>query len=233
MLAMSITTKLVWLFLFIGVALLISFLRDTRAKNKKVIFFGDSLTQAGIQPGGYIALMKGMLAKQGITGLELVGAGIGGNKVYDLYLRMQEDVIAQSPGVVVIWIGVNDVWHKSSHGTGTDADKFDKFYRAIIKKLLENNIKVMLVTPAVIGEKNDYGNQQDDDLDKYSRVIRDIANDMNLPLCDLRALFHLYEVNNNTANADKGILTSDGVHLNEAGNKFVAEEIWKVLKDVQ
>ena len=61
MLAMSITTKLVWLFLFIGVALLISFLRDTRAKNKKVIFFGDSLTQAGIQPGGYIALMKGML----------------------------------------------------------------------------------------------------------------------------------------------------------------------------
>jgi len=233
MLAMSITTKLVWLFLFIGVALLISFLRDTRAKNKKVIFFGDSLTQAGIQPGGYIALMKGMLAKQGITGLELVGAGIGGNKVYDLYLRMQEDVIAQSPGVVVIWIGVNDVWHKSSHGTGTDADKFDKFYRAIIKKLLENNIKVMLVTPAVIGEKNDYGNQQDDDLDKYSRVIRDIANDMNLPLCDLRALFHLYEVNNNTANADKGILTSDGVHLNEAGNKFVAEEIWKALKDVQ
>ena len=230
---MSITTKLVWLFLFIGVALLISFLRDTRAKNKKVIFFGDSLTQAGIQPGGYIALMKGMLAKQGITGLELVGAGIGGNKVYDLYLRMQEDVIAQSPGVVVIWIGVNDVWHKSSHGTGTDADKFDKFYRAIIKKLLENNIKVMLVTPAVIGEKNDYGNQQDDDLDKYSRVIRDIANDMNLPLCDLRALFHLYEVNNNTANADKGILTSDGVHLNEAGNKFVAEEIWKALKDVQ
>jgi len=233
MLAMSITTKLVWLFLFIGVALLISFLRDTRAKNKKVIFFGDSLTQAGIQPGGYIALMKGMLAKQGITGLELVGAGIGGNKVYDLYLRMQEDVIAQSPGVVVIWIGVNDVWHKSSHGTGTDADKFDKFYRAIIKKLLENNIKVMLVTPAVIGEKNDYGNQQDDDLDKYSRVIRDIANDMNLPLCDLRALVHLYEVTNNTANVDKGILTSDGVHLNEAGNKFVAEELWKVLKDVQ
>ena len=233
MLAMSITTKLVWLFLFIGVALLISFLRDTRAKNKKVIFFGDSLTQAGIQPGGYIALMKGMLAKQGITGLELVGAGIGGNKVYDLYLRMQEDVIAQSPGVVVIWIGVNDVWHKSSHGTGTDADKFDKFYRAIIKKLLENNIKVMLVTPAVIGEKNDYGNQQDDDLDKYSRVIRDIANDMNLPLCDLRALVHLYEVTNNTANVDKGILTSDGVHLNEAGNKFVAEEIWKALKDVQ
>ena len=114
-----------------------------------------------------------------------------------------------------------------------DADKFDKFYRAIIKKLLENNIKVMLVTPASIGEKNDYTNQQDGDLNKYSQIIRNIAKDADLPLCDLRSLFHLYEVNNNTANADKGVLTADGVHLNAAGNKLVAEEMWKVLKDVQ
>ena len=27
-----------------------------------------------------------------------------------------------------------------------------------------------------------------------------------------------------------GILTTDRVHLNEAGNKLVAEEIWKVLR---
>ena len=166
----------------------------------------------------------------GVKNYDLVGAGIGGNKVYDLYLRMPEDVIAQSPDIVVIWVGVNDVWHKSSYGTGTDADKFEKFYRALIKQLQANNIKVVLVTPAVIGEKNDYSNQQDGDLNKYSEIIRNIAKDLGLSLCDLRALFHLYEVNNNTANADKGILTSDGVHLNEAGNKFVAEEMWKVLK---
>jgi lysophospholipase L1-like esterase len=42
----------------------------------------------------------------------------------------------------------------------------------------------------------------------------------------------LYEVNNNTANVDKGILTSDGIHLNDGGNRFVAEEMWKVLKDM-
>ena len=91
----------------------------------------------------------------------------------------------------------------------------------------------MLVTPAVIGEKNDYSNQQDGDLNKYSQIIRNIAKDADLPLCDLRSLFHSYEVNNNTANADKGVLTVDGVHLNAAGNKLVAEEMWKVLKDVK
>lgn len=230
---MNLTNKLIWVFAFIGMLLLMSFLRDAKAKNKKVIFFGDSITQMGVQPGGYISLMKDILAQQGITNYDLVGAGIGGNKVYDLYLRMQADVIEQSPDIVVIYVGVNDVWHKSTFGTGTDADKFEKFYRAIVKELQVNSIKVMLVTPATIGEKNDYSNQQDGDLNKYSQIIRNIAKDSNLALCDLHSIFHLYEVNHNTANTDKGILTTDGVHLNEAGNKLVAEEIWKVLKDVQ
>jgi lysophospholipase L1-like esterase len=232
LLAISITGKLTWIFLFVGIGLLISFLKDSKTKNRKVIFFGDSITQMGMQPGGYIALMKDILVKQGISNYDLVGAGIGGNKVYDLYLRMPEDVFAQSPDIVVIWIGVNDIWHKSNHGTGTDADKFEKFYRAIIKQLQANKAKVMLVTPAVIGEKNDYSNQQDDDLNMYSQIIRSIAEDTNLPLCDLQAVFHLYEVNNNTANAGEGILTVDGVHLNDAGNRLVATEMWSVLRDI-
>ena len=230
---MNITSKLIWIFVFIGALILLSFIKDSKAKNKRIVFFGDSITQMGAQPGGYISLMKDMVAQQGISNYDLVGAGIGGNKVYDLYLRMDSDVIEKSPDIVVIWVGVNDVWHKSTYGTGTDADKFEKFYCDIIKKLQDNNIKVMLVTPTTIGEKNDYSNQQDGDLNKYAQIIRNIAKDLSLPLCDLHAVFHLYEVNNNTANADKGILTIDGVHLNDAGNKLVASELWKVLKDIQ
>src|ERR1043165_8926652 len=227
---MNVGNKLIWIIVFVAIAVLMAFLKDTRDKNKRVLFFGDSITQMGVNPGGYIADMKDMLAEQQISNYDLIGAGIGGNKVYDLYLRMPQDVIAQSPDIVVIYVGVNDVWHKATYGTGTDADKFEKFYRAIVKELQAHNIKPMLVTPAVIGEKNDYSNQQDGDLNKYSQIIRNIAKDLALPLCDLHAVFHTYEVNNNTANADKGILTTDGVHLNDAGNKLVAEEMWKVLK---
>jgi lysophospholipase L1-like esterase len=229
---MNISSKLIWVFLFVAVVILMSFLKD-RDKNKKVVFFGDSITQMGVNPGGYISLMRDMLVQQNIKNYDLVGAGVGGNKVYDLYLRIPEDVIAQSPDIVVIFVGVNDVWHKSSLGTGTDADKFEKFYRAIIKELQSHDIKPMLVTPAVIGEKNDYTDQQDGDLNKYSQIIRNIAKELQLPLCDLHAIFHTYEVNNNTANAEKGILTTDGVHLNDAGNKLVAEEMWKVLKTME
>lgn len=44
-------------------------------------------------------------------------------------------MLKKEPAIVVIYIGVNDVWHKRTGGTGTDADKFERFYSAMIKKL--------------------------------------------------------------------------------------------------
>src|SRR5690349_12234992 len=98
-------------------------------QKKKIVFFGDSITQAGVGPKGYITKIGEKLGAANKTSqYELVGAGIGGNKIYDLYLRMEDDVLAKNPDIVVIWVGVNDVWHKKSSGTGTDADKFERFY---------------------------------------------------------------------------------------------------------
>src|SRR5690606_7906919 len=88
------------------------------AKPKKVIFFGDSITQMGVNPGGYITKIDSLCRKQGMADqFEFIGKGIGGNKVYDLYLRLERDVMAHNPDIVVIYIGVNDVWHKSGAGT--------------------------------------------------------------------------------------------------------------------
>jgi lysophospholipase L1-like esterase len=202
----------------------------TFQKPERIVFFGDSITQAGVGPKGYITVLKDMVNAKGLSNkYELIGAGIGGNKVYDLYLRLEDDVLAKDPSTVVIWIGVNDVWHKRSSGTGTDADKFERFYNAIIKKLKAKNIKVLLCTPAVIGEKTDYTNELDGDLNKYAAIIRQIAAANNCELIDLRKAFLDYNLVNNKENQEKGILTTDRVHLNDAGNKLVAEEMYKHL----
>ena len=199
-------------------------------KSQKVIFFGDSITQQGAKPGGYIVKMTEALAQKNLSSnYELVGAGIGGNKVYDLYLRMDDDVLAQNPDIVYIWIGVNDVWHKTMFGTGTDIDKFEKFYIAIINKLLDRHIRVILCTPAVIGEKTDFTNQQDGDLNAYSQVIRNLAQKFHCGLVDLREVFHTYELRNNPGNKESGVLTLDRVHLNEAGNQLVADKMLEAL----
>lgn len=211
--------------------LLITLFSFTMPQQKeKIIFFGDSITQAGVQPGGYITVLADMLAQKGLSNrYEVAGAGIGGNKVYDLYLRMEEDVLAKKPTTVVIWVGVNDVWHKRSFGTGTDPDKFEKFYDAIIRKLQAASIKVLICTPAAIGEKTDFSNELDGDLNKYSGIIREIARKHNLPLIDLRKHFLEYNLANNPENKSKDILTTDGVHLNKKGNELVATAMYKAL----
>jgi lysophospholipase L1-like esterase len=213
------------------VAALAMFAFTTPAKKNRVIFFGDSITQAAVKGNGYIVKLDSIIKKEGLAeSFELSGAGIGGNKVYDLYLRMEADVLEKSPDIVFIYVGINDVWHKSSSGTGTDAPKFIGFYKAIIKKLQDKGIRVVVCTPSVIGERNDFSNEQDGDLNHYSNIIRNIAKESNLPVVDLRKAFVEYEKANNPTNQEKGILTTDRVHLNDAGNLFVAGEMWKVLK---
>ena len=202
----------------------------TPSKPVRVVFFGDSITQAGVKPGGYITRIGDMLKKQNLSNeYELVGAGIGGNKIYDLFLRMDEDVLAKQPTVTFVYVGVNDVWHKRTYGTGTDPDKCVKFYDAVIKKLQAAGSKVILCTPAVIGEKTDFSNDQDGDLQYYSTLIRELATRHNLPLCDLRKAFLTYNLKNNSNNAEKGILTTDRVHLNDTGNQLVADEMYKLM----
>jgi lysophospholipase L1-like esterase len=198
-------------------------------KPVKVIFFGDSITEVGIQPGGYIDRMRKMLKEKNLTTYQLIGAGVSGNKVYDLYLRLEDDVINQKPDWVLIYVGVNDVWHKKSFGTGTDPDKFEKFYAAIIRKLQGSGIQVTLCTPAVIGEKADGKNELDGDLNKFSQIIRNLAAKYDLPLCDLRRIFMDYLAQNNRENKEKSLLTTDGVHLNDAGNQLVAEQMLKMI----
>ena len=199
--------------------------------KKKVVFFGDSITQAGVQPGGYIRLMDSLVAlDKKSADYELIGAGIGGDKIYDLYLRMEEDVLKKQPDIVVIYVGVNDVWHKSSSGTGTDFNKFGRFYEAVVAKLQAAGIKVIICTPAVIGERTDHSNPQDGDLNFYSQWIRNFAAKKSIPLVDLRSLFMQYNLVNNPENKESGILTRDRVHLTPAGNNLVAKEMWKVIQ---
>lgn len=225
------SNKLILLGIFVVSMILMSF---NFMKKKKIVFFGDSITQAGIAPGGYIKLVDSLIKQEGQeNNYELIGAGIGGDKIYDLYLRVENDVLKHNPDIVIIFVGVNDVWHKTSSGTGTDFNKFGRFYEALVNKLQAAGIKVIVSTPAVIGERTDHSNSQDGDLNFYCNWLRSYTAKNSIPLIDLRAGFIQYNVQNNPQNKESGILTTDRVHLNAKGNLFVAEEMWKAIKAVK
>lgn len=216
---------------YLLIVISICFLSFVQDGKKKIVFFGDSITELGVKKGGYIDLLNTRITNNGQANqYELLGAGIGGNKIYDLYLRLEQDVLNKNPNVVVVWVGVNDVWHKSMMGTGTDYDKFGLFYDALIQKIQAKGAKVILVTPAVIGERYDQSNPQDGELNLYSNWIRKYAAQKEIALVDCRKLFIDYSAKNNPKQVDKGILTYDRVHLNDAGNQLVADAMWEAIK---
>jgi lysophospholipase L1-like esterase len=196
-------------------------------KGEKIVFLGDSITQGGVGPKGYVTLVKNALAeKHKDLGIEVIGAGISGNKVPDLQKRLDKDVLAKKPTLVVIYIGINDVWHgESNPANGTSKEKFEAGLKEIIGKIKDAGARVVLCTPTVIGEKKTGTNKLDAKLDEYADISRKVAKDTGSQLCDLRKAYADYLAAHNADDKDKGVLTTDRVHLNDAGNKLVADTI--------
>ena len=211
------------------------------SSNKKVVFLGDSITQNAVINSDKFKGFISLLGENVDQNIELIGKGIGGDKVSDLLTRYRDDVIKLNPDMVFIYIGINDVWHKYDYGTGTDIDLYENGLRQIITDLKENGVEVILCTPTVIGEnKGEFTlvNQFKDietmeimnnDLDDYSDIIRKLSREFDTKLLDLRKIFMQYISENNPENKSKGVLTTDGVHLNNIGSKLIADEMIKFI----
>tara|TARA_B100000427_G_scaffold141531_1_gene117842 strand:+ start:3529 stop:4218 length:690 start_codon:yes stop_codon:yes gene_type:complete len=222
--------KYLWLYILI---LMVS----CNGNKKQVVFLGDSITQNAVTNSeefkGFITLIQNEVDEN----IKLIGKGISGDKVSDLLARYKEDVIKLNPDIVFIYIGINDVWHKYDYGTGSDIDLYEKGLRTIIGDIQNQGAQVILCTPTVIGENSGefrLGNQfkdvetmdkMDQDLDDFSDIIRNLSLEFNTELVDLRKVFKNYISENNPENKAKGILTTDGVHLNNEGSKLIAENM--------
>ena len=224
-------------------SLIILVIMTACSNSSKVIFLGDSITQAAESEEGegtykgFITSLKENIGQE----MELINKGISGNKVPDLLLRYKNDVLELKPNIVFIYIGINDVWHKYDWGSGTDIDIYENGLRKIISEIKTTGAKIILCTPTVIGENigefklvNNFKyiettDIMNNDLDAFSDVVRNLSSEFNTELLDLRKKFKDYISKNNMENLSKGILTYDGVHLNNEGNKLIADEMIKFL----
>jgi len=201
--------------------------------GETIVFLGDSITQQGAGPTGYVTLFREAIEKaRPNSGIKVIGAGIGGHKVPDLEARLDKDALAHKPNVVVIYIGINDVWH-SQNGRGTPPDKYEAGLRNLVKRCNDAGARVILSTPSVIGEKQDGANPLDKMLSEYAAITRKVAAETETTLLDLHAAFFGYLKEYNVADQAQGILTTDTVHLNDAGNRFVAVRMLEAVGEVK
>jgi len=199
------------------------------AKGDRIVFLGDSITQAGVRPDGFVTLVAQAIKEQHPDlGVEVIGAGISGHKVPDCQKRLDRDVISKKPTIVMIYIGINDVWHSQS-GRGTSKEDYEKGLHDLIKRSTDAGARVILCTPSVIGEKTDGSNKLDTMLDEYCGISRQVAKATGTQMLDLRKKFLAHLKQHNPDNKERGVLTGDGVHLNKEGNQFVADCMLEAL----
>ncbi|MEO1831844.1 MAG: SGNH/GDSL hydrolase family protein [Akkermansiaceae bacterium] len=210
--------------------------QEALKKNDRIVFLGDSITAAGARKGGYITLSSQAIAKAyPELKVELIGAGIGGHKVPDCQKRLSKDVLQKNPSIVFIYLGINDVWHWTHPAVvargkkGTTPEDFENGLKEMILKINKAGARVILCTPTVIGEKSDGSNSDDEMLDQYSDISRKVAKETKSQLLDLRKSFLNQLKRRNPENATKGIFTSDGVHLNEKGNRLLSSLVLRAL----
>jgi lysophospholipase L1-like esterase len=196
-------------------------------KGDQIIFFGDSLTALAIKDPnvpegkGYVPLVRAALKDAGV---EVDAVATGGHKVTDLLKRVDQDVLAKKPTMVVIQIGVNDA------SAGVTPELFKAQLAELIDRLQKGGAQVIQCTCTCRIEGYDPHNPMDKKLDALAEVARLIAREKQLPLVDLRKAFIEYWKTNNPENKPRGFLTYDGNHWTEAGHQYVAEQMMKKFK---
>lgn len=189
---------------------------EIAVKNgEKIAFMGDSITQAGAKPGGYVQLVIAGLKANGIDATA-IPAGISGHKSNQMLARLEKDVISKKPDWMTLSCGVNDVWHGAK---GVPLDQYKENITKIVDQCQAAGIKVMLLTATMIGE--DALNANNLKLAPYNAFLVELAKEKGCLLADLNAEMQTKLKAAGPERKDK-MLTSDGVHMNPAGNRMMA-----------
>ena len=196
-------------------------------KGDRIIFFGDSLTALAIKDThvpdgkGYVPIVRAALKEREV---DVDAVATGGHKVTDLLKRVDQDVLARKPTIVVIQIGVNDA------SAGVTPELFKAQLEELIGKLQQGGARVIQCTCTCRIEGHSPENAMDKKLDALAGAARAIAREKQLPLVDLRKAFIDYWKANNPENKPTGFLTYDGNHWTETGHQYVAEQMLKKFK---
>jgi len=180
--------------------------------GQKVSFLGASISEFGWnQPTGYLKLFVACLAANGIE-ITPLPAGVSGNTSRDMLARLDHDVISRKPDWVTIDAGGNDVWHGS-----VPFDEYMANMTAIVDKAQAAHIRVVLQTCTPLFEEID--GEFNRKLAYYNDFLRYLAAQKQCVLADLNA-DALAIVKSKTGSDN--ILTVDGVHMNDRGNRVMA-----------
>lgn len=190
------------------------------------VVFGDSISGArGFSETGtsYGSFMKPMFAELLDSRISMIHACKQDETFKTAIRRIQEDILSYRPDVVFVMLGFVDASTR-----GLIKPIFKKQVANFLKELQDRNVFVIiLTTPGFrdIQSKNDTGYER---IKEFNKMITYSAALHNYPSIDvLPQLEKIWK----TDKEEYRSMFSDSVHLNEKGQKYVAEYIVKRISD--
>ncbi len=197
----------------------------------KILFYGDSITDAGRARDkigtndalgcGFVRDVSSMLLAKDEEH-EIINTGISGNRIVDLYARVKMDFWNHKPELVSILIGINDIWHEIMRENGVELERYENIYRTMLRETKERlpDTKIMLCEPFVLrGSATEEAFERFLEVEKYAKVVKELSEEFGASFVPLQAVL--------TAAAEKygsENILADGVHPAAKGASLIAKE---------
>lgn len=182
----------------------------------RIVCFGDSITGVYYHTGGRRAWCDMLGIAFGKTypkaQPQMINAGISGHTTSQGLARMEKDVLAHKPQLVVVMFGMNDV-------VRTEAERFEANLRTIVRRCRESEAAVVLCTPNSVYPNPTRPMKR---LARFAQIVRDVATDMSVRLADC---FAEYEEIRRKDVTRWRLLMSETIHPGMNGHKIFAEVI--------
>lgn len=197
--------------------------------HDKVMVFGDSLGFYGFaNPAGFMNDVTNELTKLNVTvhnacRLEMSVNDDNLDSIFDLYA---EDF---TPSVILLMLGQNE----ATRGVPLKRKRVEKVLIKVLtyaSSLSTAPARIILVSPALSGERTDGMNDHDAALEADLSMLFQVAVQYDIEYLDLHFPLAKYLEHNNADNQKAGILTYDGKILNPLGHNCVARSILTYLE---
>ncbi len=197
----------------------------------KIIFFGDSISEAGRDlfdekdlGAGYVKIAAGKLRLlYPDNEFVILNRGVGGDRTEQLLARIQTDVIDEKPDVVILQVGINDAWHRFLIGVEVTAEDFRARYESLVKTVKESGAALILLQPYALNMGG--MSRVRPYLNKFNAIIDEIAEREKLPVIRMDEIF-----TGVTQDIAPEQFSVDGVHPTHRGCRYIADQVVKELK---
>ncbi|WP_052823336.1 SGNH/GDSL hydrolase family protein [Neotamlana sedimentorum] len=170
----------------------------------------------------------------------VINAGVGGNNTIDLLNRIDNDVLANKPDLVLLMVGTNDMLNSKKM---VDYKVYQNNLNTIIEKIKSTGSQIVLINPIPADndylfmrhEKSLFSEKPNTKLNKAGEIVKNLAKKHQVFFYDLNAEFKALNLPKHNQDVfiknEKNSGKKDGVHPTAFGYQFIAQNVFQFLSE--